>query len=348
MPTSKRCVVTFGEVMLRLSPPGFQRFRQANQFDVSFGGGEANVAVSLAQLGISARYVTRLPENDMGVACAARLKGLNVDVDNILWGGARLGIYFMEYGSSQRPSKVIYDRAASSFATLQPGMIDWETVFSGCSWFHWTGITPAISESAAATCQEALEVANKLGITISCDLNYRSKLWNWTDNPQKVMEKLVEQCQLVIGNEEDAEKIFGIKPKGVDYSTGNMDSEKYKAVCLELARKIPSVTTVAITLRGSKSASDNTWAAVMLHNGTYYSSLTYEIIPIVDRVGGGDAFAGGLIYSMLTNSNSPQAALDFALATSCLKHTLPGDFNYVTLDEVEKLVSGDKTGRIAR
>ncbi len=341
-------VVTFGEVMLRLNPPGFQQFRQAAQFEVQYGGGEANVAASLSQFCIPVRYVTRLPKNDLGSACAAKLMAIGVDVRFINWGGDRIGIYFLENGVAQRPSKVIYDRQYSSFSSIQPGMINWMEVFDGASWFHWTGITPAVSSSAADTCQEALEAAKKAGLLISCDLNYRAKLWNWTSSPGAVMERLVRDCDLIIGNEEDADRIFGIKAPETTISSGKIDPEKYSDVCKQLAKMVPHVKTVAITLRGSISASMNDWSAVMWQAGKFYVGPQYQISPIVDRVGGGDSFAAGLIYSFLKDDQDPQKALNFAVAASCLKHTIPGDTNLVTLQEVEQLVNGDQSGRISR
>jgi 2-dehydro-3-deoxygluconokinase len=341
-------IVTFGEIMLRLNPPGYQRFKQAAQFDVGYGGGEANVAVSLAQFGVPARYFTRLPKNDLGEACVSRLRQHGVDVSHIAWEGDRIGIYYLENGVAQRPSKVIYDRAGSSFSALQPGMVDWPAVFEGASWFHWTGISPAVSQSAAETCQEAVEAAKKLGMTVSCDLNYRAKLWSWTKTPGAVMENLVRYCDVSIGNEEDADKVFGIKAPQTDVTLGSVSAEKYRAVCESLSTRFPNLTTIAITLRSSLSASHNLWSAVMRHSGEFITGPEFSITPIVDRVGGGDSFAAGLIYGLLNHSQEPERALRFAIAASCLKHTITGDFNCVSVQEVEQLAAGDGSGRISR
>lgn len=341
-------IVTFGEIMLRLNPPGYLRFKQASQFEASYGGGEANVAVSLALFGLPARFITRLPKNDLGEACSARLQQQGVDISQIAWGGDRIGIYYLENGVAQRPSKVIYDRAGSSFASIQPGMVNWQAVFEGASWFHWTGITPAVSQSAAETCQEAVETARKLGLTISCDLNYRAKLWKWTENPGAVMENLVRQCDVSIGNEEDADKVFGIKAPHTDVTQGQLSADKYKAVCDGLSERFPNLKSIAVTLRSSISASHNVWSAVLKHNGTFLTGPSYSITPIVDRVGGGDSFAAGLIYGLQQYPQEPQNALRFAIAASCLKHTISGDFNSVSVQEVEQLAAGDGSGRISR
>ena len=341
-------VVAFGEIMMRLSPPGFMRFNQARSFDVIYGGGEANVAVSVANYGIPVDYGTRLPANDLGEACKRFLREHGVGVDKIVYGGDRLGIYFLEMGAVTRSSKVIYDRADSAIATVQRGMIDWEAVFCGAGWFHWTGITPAISEGAADVCLEAVETAHKMGLTISCDLNYRSKLWLWGKQPGEVMPDLVKYCDIAIGNEEDAAKVFGIHAPDTDVTSGEIDADKYRFVCEELNRRFPNLKTIAITLRGSLSASHNTWSGILWSDGSIYLAPTYDITHIVDRVGGGDSFMGGLIYGLRTYGDDKQAALDFAVAASCLKHTIFGDFNLVTVAEVEKLMGGDVSGRVSR
>ncbi len=341
-------VVTFGEIMMRLSPPGHLRFRQARSFDVIYGGGEANVAVSLANYGIPVDYVTRLPKNDIGEACMRFVREQGVGVDKIVWGGDRLGIYFLEMGAVSRSSKVIYDRADSALATIQPGMVDWEKVFSDAHWFHWTGITPAISKGAAEVCLEAVQLARQMGLTVSCDLNYRSKLWKWGKTPGEVMPDLVQHCDIAIGNEEDAARVFGIHAPDTDVTSGTLDAEKYRFVCEELVRRFPSLKTVAITLRGSISASHNTWSAVLWDAGKVYVAPTFDITHIVDRVGGGDSFMGGLIYGLLTYGDDRQSALNFATAASCLKHTVFGDFNMVTIAEVTKLMGGDVSGRVSR
>ncbi|TKJ30128.1 MAG: 2-dehydro-3-deoxygluconokinase [Chloroflexi bacterium B3_Chlor] len=341
-------VVTFGEIMLRLSPPGFLRFGQARSFDVIYGGGEANVAVSLANFGAPVDYVTRLPDNDLGDACVQFLRQYGVGVDKIVRGGDRLGIYFLEMGAVQRGSKVIYDRAGSAIATIERGMIDWKRVFADADWFHWTGITPAISAGTADVCLEAVMVAREKGLTVSCDLNYRKKLWKWGKTPREVMPDLVTHSDIAIGNEEDADKVFGIKAPETDVIAGRVEAEKYRYVCEEVARRFPNLKSIAITLRGSISASHNTWSGVLWDQAEFYVGPTYDITHIVDRVGGGDAFMGGLIYGLRTYGADRQRALDFAVAASCLKHSIVGDFNMVTVAEVERLIGGDVSGRVSR
>lgn len=340
--------VTFGEVLLRLSPPDHLRFVQVRSFDVIYGGGEVNVAVSLANYGILVDFVTRLPENDIGEACIQFIRQFGVGVDKIVRGGERLGIYFLEIGAIQRASKVIYDRANSAIATIEPGMIDWQAVFADADWFHWTGITPAISKGAADVCLEAVRTAKEMGLTISCDLNYRSKLWKWGKAASEVMPDLVKECDIAIGNEEDADKVFGIRAPGVDITTGQVDADKYRFVCEELAKRFPNLKTVAITLRGSLSASHNTWSGILWDRGSIYVAPIYDITHIVDRVGGGDSFMGGLIYGLKTYPDDKQKALNFAVAASCLKHSIVGDFNLAMVAEVEKLMGGDISGRVSR
>lgn len=341
-------IVLFGEIMLRLAPPGFQRFTQARSFDVIYGGGEANVAVSLANFGLPVDYVTRLPGNDIGEACLQFIRQYGVGTAHIVRGGERLGIYYMEMGANQRGSKVVYDRAHSSLATIEPGMIDWRAVFAGADWFHWTGITPAISKGAADVCLEAVRTARELGLTISCDLNYRAKLWKWGRTAAEVMPELVGLCDVAIGNEEDADKVFGIRAPGVDVTAGVVEADAYRHVCAQLAERFPRLRTIGITLRGSLSASHNTWSGVLWDGGTMYTARRYDITHIVDRVGGGDSFAAGLIYGLKTYGDDRQKALEFAVAASCLKHSILGDFNLVTVAEVEKLMGGDASGRVAR
>lgn len=335
--------------MLRLSPPGFLRFSQANSFDVVYGGGESNVAVSLANYGIPVDFVTRLPKNDLGECAMMELRKRGVNIENILWGGDRLGIYFLETGAVARGSKVVYDRAHSAMSEIKPGMVDWQQVFDGAEWFHWTGITPAISQGAADACLEACEVASIMGITISTDLNYRKKLWKYGVASEKIMTPLVALCDVILGNEEDAEKHFGLHPEEVDVTQGDsVSTAAFESVCKQMMQKFPKAKKVIITLRGSISASHNSWAGV-LHNGKeLFESNTYQITDIVDRVGGGDSFMGGLIYGLLTYQGDDQKALDFAVAASCLKHTIKGDANLVSIDEVEKLMRGDASGRVAR
>jgi len=342
-----KTIVTFGEIMLRLAPPGFERLSQARSFEVIYGGAEANVAVSLANYDEAVEFVTRLPGNDLGDGCLSTLRSRRVGTSHILRGGDHIGIYFIEQGAAQRASKVIYDRAASSFAAIQPGMIDWKAVFSGADWFHWTGITPAVSRGAAETCREAVLAAREAGLTISCDLNYRAKLWKWGRSASEVMAELVGFCDLALGNEEDAEKVFGIRAPHSDVGAGKVEAGHYRQVCEALTERFPSLKTVAITLRGSLSASHNTWSGVLWRGGEFYTASTYDILPIVDRVGAGDAFMGGLIYG-LRKYDDPQKALDFAAAAACLKHTIPGDFNAVSAAEVEALMAGEASGRVSR
>jgi 2-dehydro-3-deoxygluconokinase len=343
-------VVTFGEIMLRLSPPGFLRFSQTNSFDVVYGGGESNVAVSLANYGVPVEFVTRLPNNDIGHCAHMEMRKRGVGTSHVNWGGDRLGIYFLETGAVSRGSKVVYDRAHSAMAEIQAGMIDWEAVFADVEWFHWTGITPAISQGAADACLEAVKVASDLGITISTDLNYRKKLWNYGGDREAIMTELTSYCDIILGNEEDAEMHFGIKPEGLDITTQGHDvkAEAFLSVCQQMMKKFPRAKKVITTLRGSISASHNTWAGVMYDGETMFESPQYQITDIVDRVGGGDSFMGGLIYGLLKYPENDQNALNFAVAASCLKHTIKGDANLVTLDEVEKLMSGDASGRVAR
>ena len=340
-------VVTFGEIMMRLSPPGFLRFGQARSFDVVYGGGEANVAVSLALLGTPVDYVTRLPDNDLGDACLQFLRQYGVGVDKVVRGGQRLGIYFLEMGAMQRGSKVIYDRAGSSIATIEPGMIDWRDVFADADWFHWTGITPAISEGAAAVCAEAIRTARDMGLTVSCDLNYRKNLCKWGKKASEVMPEMVGLCDVAIGNEEDAAKVFDIHAPDTDVTAGKVEADKYRTVCEQLNARFDRLKTIAITLRGSISASHNTWSGVLWDAGQFYTGRQYDITHIVDRVGGGDSFMGGLIYGLRAYDDR-QRALEFAIAASCLKHSIFGDFNLVTVDEVEKLMGGDASGRVSR
>ena len=342
-------VVTFGEIMLRLATPAYLRFSQTDTFSATFGGGEANVAVSLANYGVEVDFVTRLPQNDIAVSCVAELRKRNVGVSNIVYGGERLGIYFLETGAVARPSKVVYDRAHSSISTIECGMIDWDKVFEGADWFHWTGITPAISASAAEVCLEACKAANERGITVSCDLNFRKNLWKYGKSAAEVMPALVECCDVILGNEEDAEKVFGIKPEGFDVTAteGKVDSAAFRSVCEQLMARFPRAKKVIITLRGSINANHNTWGGVLFDGKTLHESPRYDITHIVDRVGGGDSFMGGLIYG-LREYKDDERALNFAVAASCLKHTIYGDFNLVTVAEVENLMKGDGSGRVSR
>ena len=341
-------IITFGEIMLRLATPGYLRFSQTDQLNATFGGGEANVAVSLANYGCEAEFVTRFPDNDIAKACIADLHKHGVGTSNCIFGGERLGIYFLETGAVARPSKVVYDRAHSAISEIQPGMIDWGKVLAGADWFHWTGITPAISQGAADVCLEAVKAANRLGVTVSCDLNYRKNLWKYGKKASEVMPELVACSDIILGNEEDADKVFGIKPEGFDVTAtgGQVDQKRFQSVGEQLMAKFPRAKKVIITLRGSINANHNTWGGVLWDGKTLYQSPRYDITHIVDRVGGGDSFMGGLIYGLLNFDD--QKALNFAVAASCLKHTIYGDYNLVTVAEVENLMKGDGSGRVSR
>lgn len=337
-------VVTFGEIMLRLSPPNYQRLIQTDSFDVVYGGGEANVSVSLSNFGLDSYYVSKFPHSPIGDAALNHLRRFGVKTDYVVRGGDRIGIYFLEVGAAQRPSKVIYDRAHSAMAEVKVGDFDWDEIFKDAKWFHFTGITPALSDTAAELTLEALRKAKQNKVKVSCDLNYRGKLWS-PEKANKVMSQLMEYVDIIIGNEEDAEKIFGLKSPESDISTGQLNKEGYKLVARELIKRF-NFELVVITLRESYSASDNGWSALAYDGKNFYSSNKYQI-HIIDRVGGGDAFAGGLIYSLI-NGNQLQEALDFAVAASCLKHSIPGDFNLVSEDEVESLQKGNVSGRVQR
>lgn len=348
--TMEKKVITFGEIMLRLATPDYLRFSQSNQLNATFGGGEANVAVSLANYGIPAEFVTRLPQNDIARACVMDLRKYGVGTSHIIYGGERLGIYFLETGAVARASKVVYDRSHSAISEIEPGMVNWEEVFKDASWFHWTGITPAISQGAADSCLEAIQTANRMGIPVSCDINFRKNLWKYGKSASEVMPDLVAGCDVILGNEEDAEKVFGIKPEGFDVAQteGEVNASEFESVCTQLMTQFPRAKKVIITLRGSVNANHNTWGGVLYTDGKLYQSRRYDITHIVDRVGGGDSFMGGLIYGLLTYTADNQKALDFAVAASCLKHTIYGDFNQVTVEEVEKLMGGDTSGRVSR
>jgi 2-dehydro-3-deoxygluconokinase len=337
-------VVAFGEIMLRLAPEGYYRFVQARTLAASFGGGEANVAVSLANFGLDAAFVTKLPEHEIGQAAVNRLREFGVDTSGIVRGGSRVGIYFLEKGASQRPSKVIYDRAHSAIAEASPEEFDWKALLEGASWFHFTGITPALGDKAAAITREACRAAKARGITVSCDLNYRKNLWP-REKAGEVMGSLMEYVDICIANEEDAADVFGIHAKDSDVSGGKISAEGYRETARALADRFGFKQT-AITLRESLSASDNNWSALLYTGGEYYLSKKYPV-RIVDRVGGGDSFAAGLIYGTL-KSFSPRDAIEFAAAASCLKHSVEGDFNQVSAEEVLKLARGDASGRVQR
>lgn len=342
-------VVTFGEIMLRLATPGYLRFLQTDTLNATFGGGEANVAVSLANYGIPVEFVTRLPENEIADWCLADLRKYNVGTSYVLRGGDRVGIYFLETGAVARPSKVVYDRVHSSIAEVQKGMFDWKEILKEARWFHWTGITPALSQGAADVCLEAIETANEMGVTVSCDLNYRKNLWKYGKKASEIMPQLVAGCDLILGNEEDAEKVFGIKPEGFDVEKtgGEINAAQFESVCRQLMKKFPRARKIIITLRGSINANHNTWGGC-LFSDKLYQSRRYDITHIVDRVGGGDSFMGGLIYGLIAYPDDDQKALDFAVAASSLKHTIYGDFNMVSVKEVENLMKGDGSGRVVR
>lgn len=337
-------IITFGEIMLRLTPQGYLRFSQNDVMQATFGGGEANVAVSLANYGMDVAFVTKLPNNDIGQAAVNSLRYFGVDTSKITSGGNRVGIYYLEKGASQRPSKVIYDRAYSAISMAKKSDFDWDAIFEGAKWFHFTGITPALGKNVSEICLEACQKAKEKGLTISCDLNYRKNLWT-TDEAERTMEKLVEYVDVCIANEEDAEKVFGIKASNTDVTSGKLNHEGYKEVAKKLADRF-KCKYVAITLRTSLSANDNKWAAMLYDGNEYHISKEYSI-HIVDRVGGGDSFGGGLIYGLYTGMEAKKT-LEFAVAASCLKHTVEGDYNHVSVEEVKKLMSGDGSGRVQR
>jgi len=337
-------VITFGEIMLRLAPEGYYRFLQASSYGATYGGGEANVAVSLSGFGIDAAFVTKLPKHEIGQGAVNKLREFGVDTSLIVRGGERVGIYFLEKGASQRPSKVIYDRAHSAIAAAEQADFDWDKIFKDVNWFHFTGITPALSEKAAAICMDACKAAKSKSITISCDLNYRANLWT-REKAGEVMGKLMEYVDLCIANEEDASDVFGIKASGSDVTTGKISHDGYKEVAAALVKRF-GCKQAAITLRESISANDNNWGAMLFSNNEYYFSKKYAV-HIVDRVGGGDSFGAGLIYANLQKMSSADG-LEFAVAASCLKHTIEGDFNLVSADEVKKLAAGNASGRVQR
>jgi len=339
-------VVTFGEIMLRLSAPGAERFLQSPSFNATFGGGEANVAVSLANFGMDASYMTVLPDNDIADACVAELRKLNVDTRSIARGPGRMGIYFLENGSNQRASKVVYDRAGASIAVAKPGAIDWKAVFAGAAWFHITGITPALSQSAADLSFEAVKAAKDAGLTVSIDLNYRKNLWKYGKEAKEVMAGLTAYADVVIANEEDCQKSLGMEADA-DVHSGELDAKVYENLCKKVADTYQNLEIIAITLRKSKSADVNGWGACLYDKNDFYLSTEYMITDIVDRVGGGDAFSAGLIYG-LNHFDCKKEALGFATAASCLKHTIFGDFNRVNVKEVKALMGGDASGRVQR
>lgn len=337
-------VITFGEIMLRLNPEGYLRFVQADKYEATFGGGEANVAVSLANYGMDASFVTKLPSHEIGQCAINELRRYGVDTSKIVRGGPRVGIYYAEKGASQRPSKVIYDRAGSSIALAQPSDFNWDEIFEGADWFHFTGITPALGENLPEICLEACKAAHERGITVSCDLNYRKKLWT-REQARECMSKLVPYVDVCISNEEDAKDVFGIEAENTDIDSGKLNHVGYISVARQLSERF-GCKYVAITLRSSISANDNDWAGMLYTDGKAHFSKQYHM-HIVDRVGGGDSFGGGLIYSLLSGYD-PQKAIDFAVAASCLKHTIEHDFNLCSVAEVESLAGGNASGRVQR
>ena len=335
--------------MVRLGAPDYLKLIQANRFDVSYAGAEANVAVSLANYGIETDYITCLPDNPIAERCIMDLRGHKVGVDHIQRTGKRMGILYLETGSNARPSKVYYDREDSSIASVEPGSIDWKEILKGVDWFHWTGITPALSANAATECLKAIKTANELGVTVSCDINYRGNLWKYGKTAAEVMPELVAGCDIILGNEEDCEKVFGIKPYAFDAENtgGEIDQRIFISVCQQMMMKFPRCKKMAITLRGAINANHNTWGGVLFNGKELFKSRRYDITDIVDRVGGGDSFMGGLIFGLLHYKDDCKA-LEFATAASCLKHTLKGDYNWASVQEVESLMDGDASGRVKR
>ncbi|MGB5256605.1 MAG: sugar kinase [Woeseiaceae bacterium] len=338
--------VTFGEIMLRLKSPGHERFFQSPSFEATFGGGESNVAVALANYGLDAAFVTALPDNDIADACVREVRSFGVDVSGIRRSGDRIGIYFLEAGANQRPSKVVYDRANSAIADCGPGDFDWDAVFKGANWFHITGITPALSQSAADLSLEACKAAKAAGVTVSCDFNYRGKLWKYGKSAPEVMRDLVKYVDVGIANEEDCQKSLDISVD-VDVHTGELDTAKYEALSQKVLEIYPDMSIIAITLRESRSADTNGWSACMRDADGFKLSRHYEITDIIDRVGGGDSFASGFIAGLALYEDRQQS-LDFAVAASCLKHSISGDFNRVSVGEVRNLMGGDASGRVQR
>ena len=339
-------VVTFGEVMLRLKAPGMERLFQSPMLEATFGGAEANVAVSLAQFGVPVAFATALPPNPIGDACIRELRGFGVDTSHIARTGGRIGIYYLDPGANQRGSKVTYDRSGSSIATAQTDDFDWDALLEGAGWFHVTGVTPAISESTAALALEGARRAREKGLTVSCDYNYRKNLWQWGKPAQEVMRELVRHVDVGIANEEDCQKALGIEID-VDVHSGELDTARYEALAQRVLAEFPNLKKQVITLRESRSADHNGWGACLHNRERFLLSRHYEITDIVDRVGGGDSFAAGLIYGLLAYGDDARA-LEFATAASCLKHSIPGDYNRVTVAEVEGLMKGDASGRVQR
>lgn len=342
-------VVTFGEIMVRLGAPDYLKLIQADKFNISYAGAEANVAVSLSNYGIETEYITCLPENPIAERCIMTLRGHKVGVNHIQRSGKRMGILYLETGSNSRPSRVYYDREDSSIATIQEGSINWNEILKDANWFHWTGITPALSENAAKECLKAIKTANDLDVTVSCDINYRGNLWHYGKTAKDVMPELVAGSDIILGNEEDCEKVFSIKPHNFNAACtgGKVDQGSFISVCEQMMNKFPRCKKMVITLRGAINANHNTWGGVLYNGKELIESRRYDITDIVDRVGSGDSFMGGLIFGLIHYAND-KLALEFATAASCLKHTLKGDFNLVTVMEVENLMNGDTSGRVKR
>lgn len=345
---NKKEIVTFGEILLRLKSPGNNLLSQANQLEMSFGGAEANVAVSLASLGLKANFITRIPSNELGEMVLGLLRKYNVGTRNILMGGNRLGLYFLETGALLRPSKIIYDRAFSSFSEIQPGMINWKDVLREARWFHWSGISPALSSSSAQICNEALDVCKKKGITVSCDLNFRKNLWKYGRKPSDIMDELVQKCDLLVGNEEDVQNVLNIFPLK---QKNNIKEKKYSdfiSISKQLFSKFPRLQHIGFSIRNSISADWNKWSGLLFDKKEIFRSNEYDLTDIVDRVGSGDAFMAGIIYGMVNFPENKQRIIDFAVAASCLKHSINGDFNLARVDEVENIIKGNTSGRINR
>jgi 2-dehydro-3-deoxygluconokinase len=339
--------ITFGEIMLRLAPPGAERLLQSPLFVATFGGGEANVAVSLANFGLPAKFVTVLPKNALADAVISELRSFGVDTTDIARGAGRLGIYYLEAGANQRPSKVIYDREFSAIAQAKPGDLHWDAIFKDAAWFHITGITPAISSTAADLSSESMQRARAAGLTVSCDLNYRKNLWKWGKPAAAVMSELLKHVDVAIANEEDVQMSLGIQAEVNVHSGGELDHSQYKQLTATVLEKYPNLKMIAITLRQSKSASHNGWSACLNDRSSFLTSRAYDITHIVDRVGTGDSFAAGLIYGLQKLPNH-QDALEFAVASSCLKHSIPGDFHRATVEEVQSLLKSGGSGRVER
>lgn len=341
-------VVTFGEIMLRLTTPRNERFLQTPEFRTTFGGSESNVAVLLANLNVSVSYVTRLPENDIAKACSRELQGFGVETKNILFGGDRMGVYFLEIGAVNRASKVVYDRAHSAISEIKPGIVDWENIFNGVEWYHWSGITPAISQNAADVCAEAISCAKSRGITVSVDLNFRNNLWNYGKEAYEVIPELVKECDIIIGNEEDAERSLKISSKNSSIKEGVVNRESFNMVSQKIIEEFPNCKKVITSVRKSFNANHNNWSGTLYNGKDFLVSPSYEITHIVDRLGGGDSFAAGIIYGLLNSEWDDQKVLDFGVAASALNHTIYGDYSRITLEEIENLMERNISGQVIR